>query len=114
MTIRITPSGEPLQLDEHLDRLRRLVADLESLKSGRLPDPFEIEGSAYIYEWVLDSRPVPCLRGYFEGHPAIRSGRMGVTSDLWVFAPEHGFARTLTRWYKLGPVGSGIEGKARQ
>jgi len=114
MTIQITRSGNIIQLDEHLDRLRRLVADIETLKTGRHPDPSAIEGSAFIHEWRLDSRPAPCLRGYFEGHPKIRSGRMGATSELWVWAPDHGFARTLSRWYKLGSRAREADGSTRR
>lgn len=103
MSILVSPGGEVLRLDETLDRLKRLVADIEALKSGRLPDISGIEGSAVIHGWVLDQRPAACLRGYMEGHPTVRPGRMGITSDLWIWAPHHGFARTLSRFYRLGP-----------
>ena len=112
MTIVVTPSGNILQLDDHLDRLKTLVADIEQLKSGRHPDLNFIKGSVYAREWVLDTRPVPCLRGYFEGHPHVRSGRMGVTSDLWIWAPDQGYARSLTRYYALGR--QGLDGREPQ
>ncbi|KAB0679061.1 hypothetical protein [Aureimonas leprariae] len=114
MTIIVSPQGDILGLDDHLDRLKRLVADLEALKLGRHPDPASIEGSAGIRGWVLDTRPAPCLRGHIVGHPDIRDGRMGVTSDLWVWAPDHGYARTLSRWYALGPRDADADRRGRQ
>lgn len=114
MTIQVTRSGDFIQLDEHLERVRRLAADLENLKKGQDPDPAVIQGSPYIHQWVLDTRPVPCLRGYIDGHPNVRAGRMAVTSDLWVWAPDHGYARTLSRWYRLGAQGNAFEGSGRR
>lgn len=102
MTIYVSPSGDFLQLDKHLERRKGLVADLELLQKGIHPDPLRMKGGVYIDEWTLDTRPVSCLRGYIEGHPSIRSGRMGLTSDIWVWAPEQGYARTLSRYYALG------------
>lgn len=114
MAIVISPQGDILNLEDHLDRLKSLVADIEGLKSGNHPDVGRIAGTAYIRDWTLDSRPTPCLRGFFEGHPKIRSGRMGITSDVWIFAPHHGYARSLSRWYQLGPRAAGHDGSGRR
>lgn len=35
-------------------------------------------------------------------HPTIGDGRQGVTTGLWVLAPNLGYARTITRLYALG------------
>lgn len=113
MTVFRSPSGEYLQLDRELGRLKALVADLERLKLGIHPDPTLIEGAAYIRDWSLATRSVTCLKGYIEGHPAIRSGRMAVTSDIWVWAPEEGYARTLSRYYALGTRAAKVDGRER-
>ncbi|WAJ30996.1 hypothetical protein [Antarcticirhabdus aurantiaca] len=103
MTITIQPSGRAFQLDEHLERLKALVADIESLKVGGDPARLAEGNAVHIRGWSPSTRPVPCLRGTMEGHPSVRDGRHGETSDLWVWAPDHGVARTLSRWYTLGP-----------
>ncbi|RIY03761.1 hypothetical protein D3218_03220 [Aureimonas flava] len=103
MTIIIQPSGRVFQLDEHLERFKDLVADIETLKAGGDPARLAGENAVHIRDWSMSTRPVPCLRGILEHHPSVRDGRLGETSDLWVWAPEHGVARTLSRWYTLGP-----------
>ncbi len=47
-------------------------------------------------------RMQPCLTGEVYGHPKLRTGARTVTSQLFVFAPLHRYARTLSRFYRLG------------
>ena len=111
MTILVLPSGELTQIEEHLDRLRRLLIDVEALASGRHPTAAALDLAPIIEDWALATRSAPCLTGQFLGHPKIRSGRAGRTSDLWIHAPSHGYARTLTRLYRLGdraPINGGL------
>lgn len=105
MTILVSPSGDLSQVHEHLDRLRRLVADVEALAAGRHPTSSTLADAPVLEDWALAAHPTPCLVGQFLGHPKIRHGRSGKTSDLWVFAPSHGYARTLSRFYRLGDRG---------
>ncbi|WP_161992870.1 DUF6634 family protein [Aureimonas leprariae] len=102
MTILVPPFGEPQQLREELERLRRLVADVEALADGRHPSAAILDDAPIVEDWALALRSAPCLTGQFQGHPSIRNGQPGVTSDLWVLAPSHGYARTLSRFYRLG------------
>lgn len=102
MTILVTPDGALLQIDEHIDILRRLIGDLEELRRRGVPARGSLEEATFLDEWSFAQRLVPCLKGYPEGHPTCRSGRMASTSDLWVIAPEQGYARTLSRYYRLG------------
>lgn len=102
MTILVSPSGHMSQINEHLDRLRRLVTDVEALACGRSPDPAMLADAPELANWTLAAHATPCLVGEFLGHPKIRYGQTGKTSDLWIFAPSHGYARTLSRFYRLG------------
>lgn len=53
--------------------------------------------------WVLASRPARCLAGLSFGHPVLQGeARAIVTSDLCLLAEDHSWARTLSRWYRLG------------
>ncbi|MBB3998364.1 hypothetical protein [Aureimonas pseudogalii] len=110
MAILVPPSGKPFQLHEHLDLLRRLVADVEALADGRHPGRSAISSAPLLEEWALAYRRSPCLMGQFLGHPKIRSGRAGFTSDLWIHAPSHGYARTLSRLYQLGEHAPVVKG----
>ncbi len=64
MSILVSPGGKALHLDETLDRLKRLVVDLEALKCGRLPDLPGSEGSAAIRATIASaiawSGPIRC------------------------------------------------------
>lgn len=109
MAILVPPFGEPFQLHDHLDRLRRLLADVEALAEGRHPTRDTLSGAPVLEEWSLATRGMPCLKGQFLGHPKIRSGRAGITSNLWIHAPSHGYARTLSRFYRLGDPAAPLE-----
>ena len=103
MAIFVKATGELTQLHEHLDKLQRLVRDIEALAAGSYPTAAELSDAPELENWSYAAHPVPCLTGEFYGHPKIRSGNFGRTSDLWVQAPSHGYARTLSRLYRLGP-----------
>jgi hypothetical protein len=79
-------------------KLRSLANDLEAL------DRFDDVGatSVLIDHWALARRAVPCLIGCPTGHPAIEDGSPQVSSELFYLDEERGFARTLSRWYRLG------------
>lgn len=102
MTILVQPDGTLPLIDEHIDVLRRLLSDLEQLRDRGTPSPSSLADAPFLDEWAFAHRLVPCLNGYPEGHPTCRSGRMARTSDLWVIAPGQRYARTLTRFYRLG------------
>ncbi|WP_019995464.1 hypothetical protein [Aureimonas ureilytica] len=103
MTIIIQPSGQALYHSEHLERLKALVADIESLQVGGDSARLAEKGAVHLHDWSPSARLVPCLRGTMKGHRSVRDGRLGEASDLWVWASDHGVARTLSRWYTLGP-----------
>ncbi|MHA6645859.1 DUF6634 family protein [Mesorhizobium sp. A623] len=59
--------------------------------------------SPILDRWCLGSRVVPCLVGFSTDHPELPGqGRLITTSDLWLLSEDMGWARTLSRWYRLG------------
>lgn len=89
-------------IDEVIGRPERLAADLRALRDGADPAGFA-EGATILDQWMELYMPVPCLVGGATGHPTLPGqGRLIRTSDLWVMAPDHGCARSMTRWYRLG------------
>jgi len=89
-------------LDLEIVRLTNLLIDLRSLRSGVLPEQSVLEKSPMIECWSLGERPVRCLTGFFIDHPKIDDGSPGLTSDLFFIDVNHGFARTRSRFYRLG------------
>jgi hypothetical protein len=91
-----------------IERLKTLARDLRLLLDGTPPvlhdDASGIDG------WQLALRQEPCLAGHVTGHPLGigGAGRMTVTSGLWILDERRGAARTLSRWYRLGPARPGI------
>ncbi len=108
--IVVSPNGECCLVREHLERLRGLVADIEALSRGQHPTAARLADAPFLSDWRPSFRPVPCLVGTAVGHPGVAERHTARTSDLWVHAPELGYARTLSRLYRLGAR----SGEARQ
>ncbi|MGB3486977.1 MAG: DUF6634 family protein [Xanthobacteraceae bacterium] len=89
-------------LDHEIHRLRRLLQDLESLRAGQTPNRKQLAHAPVINDWRIIGRPEPCLAGKVTGHPNIKNGHMAITTPLWLIAPMHGYARTLSRYYLIG------------
>jgi len=83
-------------------RIHALSADLLKIEDGQLPGPRQMRDAPVISNWVLSHRPEPILIGDVFGHPGIPDGP-AFTSGLYYADPERGIARTLSRWYRLGP-----------
>jgi len=79
--------------------LRALADDLERMTmfqpNGELEDAPTLNG------WSTILRPVGALTGFVEGHPLLGSRRV-VTSEAVAMDIEHGWARTFSRFYRLG------------
>jgi len=89
------------ELETEIARLEGLAADLRSLAAGTVPTPERLADAPTLHAWRLVSRPVPCLAGRGRGHPRLPPGPV-VTTDLWAIDPNAGWARTLSRFYRLG------------
>ena len=88
-------------------RLEALVRDMASIASGHRPGDDELAGAPIIDHWSVALRPLPCLIGGVHGQPNLR-GPISATSGLCIFAPDLGWARTVSRYYRLGrPEGIG-------
>uniref|UniRef100_A0A9E7ZRG8 Uncharacterized protein n=1 Tax=Bosea sp. NBC_00436 TaxID=2969620 RepID=A0A9E7ZRG8_9HYPH len=90
------------QLDPELDRLRRLLEDLEQIRAGHHPGRLDLANAPTIDNWCIAERRTIALAGAVNKHPTIPNGRSVCTSDLWIIAPALGYARTLNRLYALG------------
>ncbi|KAB2774837.1 DUF6634 family protein [Brucella anthropi] len=91
------------RLATEIETLKALVRDLERLLNGEDPHQSELADAPLIDNWDFDRRDTTCLVGTFIAHP--RLGRIvpnGITSELWYIDPERKYARTFSRFYRLG------------
>ena len=94
------------------ERLRDLADDLEALEREG-PQPEDLAGAPLMEGWAFEAGRTRVITGVSHGHPNIPAGREVRTSD--VFATDgRTWARTLSRWYRLGrpavPMpGSGLQ-----
>lgn len=87
-------------------RLSSLVADMEAIGNGVPPERLTDGAAPVLDRWRHGVRYVPCLVGLSTGHPLLPGrGRSIYTSELWMIDEDHGWARTLSRWYRLGHPG---------
>lgn len=93
---------------EMIDAYRRLADDLERFA---VLGPKSIVSSATISDWVIAKRAVPVLVGTITGHPNIKSGNAGFTTEIVFWDERQNLARTFNRWYRLGRP---LEGRPNQ
>jgi hypothetical protein len=96
-----------------MERLAALAADVESIHRGVPPETMAGADAPILDRWILGQRLVPCLAGLSTGHPELAGqNRLIGTSDLWLLSKDRSWARTLSRWYRLGRPAerSGLDG----
>ncbi|WP_442869642.1 DUF6634 family protein [Bradyrhizobium sp. CCBAU 11386] len=91
---------EPITRD-----LARLRDDILKLREADWPSEECIRLWPLLADWSYASRPAPCLVGTVDGHPLIRRGTRVHTSELVLVDPALRWARTWTKFYRLGQRG---------
>lgn len=86
-------------------RLEALASDLRQLQAGQPPGPEIIAGAPLIRGWGIGSRAFLVLSGTVHGHPSVPEAHRRQTSPLIAIDRANGWARTLSRYYGLGPAG---------
>lgn len=84
-------------------KYRRLAEDLERVARGEHPTEEDLRDAPLLMEWTVRFAPGPHLSGIVLGHPWIPDGSICRTSELFTFDPTTGYARTLSRFYRLLP-----------
>lgn len=92
------------ELATEVERLRSLAVDIERILEGVPPKAIASEeGVPFLDRWFLANRATPCLIGLSTGHPRLVGvNRSLATSDVWLMSDDKAWARTLSRWYRLG------------
>ena len=77
--------------------VRRLGDAIEASIAGDGPTQAELDAAPLLVDWDNVADVCPVLRGTLAGGQAVE-----VTREIFLFAPQAGWARTLTRLYRLG------------
>ena len=90
-------------------KLRSLAHDLDRIAIAAAPTAAELAKAPLLVDWkIVLTLSGLVLTGFAAGHPLL-GARAIVTSPLWVLDPESRWARTLSRFYRLGvPKGGAI------
>jgi hypothetical protein len=89
-------------------RLAALLSDMEMLRAGIPPADLATD-APLLDRWLVAVRPASCLLGQSTGHPLLPGiGREIVTSDLMLMSRDRSWARTMSRWYRLGRPAGGV------
>jgi len=94
---------DPRNLEAGLaDKLRRLADDIARFQDGIRPMPEQLEAAPMLVDWHYRFTPLGVrLVGDVLHHPTLRSGQI-MTSQIWVADPKGLWARSMSRFYRLG------------
>lgn len=82
-------------------KLEALSRDLRRIADGVMPDGNLIRSSPIIQQWRIVPAPFRVLVGNVAEHPSLADGEV-VTSQLFLIEDGKTWARTFSRYYRLG------------
>jgi hypothetical protein len=83
-------------------KYRSLADDLERIARGQHPTDVDLSSVPHLSDWQLYPLPLPYMLGTVVGHPIIEDGQICRTSEIVTFDPMTVYARTYSRFYRLG------------
>jgi hypothetical protein len=98
MSASITPHN----LDSLLQKLDSLTTDLRGLKTGTAPSEQQLRACPLLDQWSFGFLPAACLVGAVYNHPMLGNRPTLHTSELVLIDPANRWARTWSRFYRLG------------
>lgn len=104
MLTRLFPFLDPAHITPDLAlRLRALADDCDSLERRRPVSPNLLQKAPLLTDWVPAVTPEGVkLIGRVTGHPRL-GDCAAATTPLWFADPDGAWARSLSRFYRLGP-----------
>ncbi|MBJ3786391.1 DUF6634 family protein [Devosia sediminis] len=87
---------------ETAKRIHALSRDLKLIEELKAPGIRDIVEAPILSRWSIGPRTEIALVGEVQGHPLRPDSRTIVTSGVFFLDPIAGYARTLSRWYRLG------------
>ena len=104
----IDDNGRPdlARFDFEIERLERLLTDVKVIRASQGPKRADLADAPLLTDFRRATIALPCLVGAVCDHPRLPGDLRPIhTSELWVFAPSQGWARTMSRFYRLGRPG---------
>ena len=101
----ILPSSDPGDLAAIAAQARDLADALRRLAyNGGRPSAADLAGATVIDCWLPTTRLAPALIGLVTGHPRVgsESAKGTITSEVFAVNTTAGWARTWSRFYRLG------------
>lgn len=98
---RYLENGLNRPVTDDVRKLRALADDLERLAAGQAPTEADLADAPQIDAYEFIARSVPAIYGLNDGHPRLSSPTL-TTTQLWVLNEKQGWARTYSRYYRLG------------
>jgi hypothetical protein len=86
------------------ESLTSLLRDIRDLRVGEIPRSLDLEAAPTIDQWSYGLTPARCIVGSVRGHPILGNRARVHTSELILIDPEDGWARTWSRYYRLGKL----------
>jgi hypothetical protein len=98
-------SGGATTPDETLLRQLEVAGEvLELIEAGKAPTLADLAAAPRLDWWCIAEDSIfPVLQGVVTGHPRLSDGAFVATSPLLWLADDGSAARTLNRFYRLGP-----------
>jgi hypothetical protein len=103
---RPRPAAPDTGIDEHRleQRLAAARDALERIRRGEAPTAEELAAAPRLdSRWVVSEQHYFVLQGIVTGHPGLAEGALIGTSPLLWLAADRSAARTVSRFYRLGP-----------
>jgi hypothetical protein len=94
--------GTDADAQHTIKSLERLLADLKAFHAGEGPTEADLHDAPLLEGYELQPYMSHCLRGFVYGHPILGSQREIHTSQLFAINPDKHWARTFSRYYRLG------------
>lgn len=104
MVVRLRQGeGQSREFARFHRKLDELVADMKALRDGSLPEELAGVEPPTLDRWAPALGHKLYLVGLSTGHPKlVGENRLISTSELMLVSEDHTYARTLSRWYRLG------------
>jgi hypothetical protein len=84
------------------DNLTNLLSDIREIRAGEMPPAKVLRDAPIIEQWSCGLIPAGCIVGSVRGHPILGDRAHVHTSHLVLIDRENGWARTWSRYYRLG------------
>lgn len=97
----VTPYGS---LNSLHDSLTSLLCDIQDLRTTDMPRSMDLRAAPIIDKWSYGLIPSRCIIGSVRAHPILGDRARVHTSQLILVDPENGWARTWSRYYRLGAL----------